>query len=643
MRIAKPGETEAMYRENLELLPSWLRDTVSGIPEEEFRQKIEVSYNAEGYPVCRYRRNGSCFHITSEHPLREAETWGDLAQPQDSAEIFLYGCGFGYPLFELFEKKTPQSIVIVFERDICLFKSMLHYFELSPLFQTKKIMFFIGDIPCFKEKFSEWFYGMLVSITVSPTVLFTYSAARNFGREYLEIHRFVMKQLSFLTSGLGNSHQDDMIGLHNLLANTKEILKSPYLSCMKDKYRGTPAIIVSNGPSLDKSMPLLKEIQGKGLMICAESAIVPLTKNGIRPDIMAALERTKINYRYHFENRNHSPDIALFALAMVDPRIFPSFAGEKIPIFRQGEGMNCWFNRILGDGSELNAGASVAHLATSIAVYLGADPIVFVGQDLSYGPGGATHSKDAVASQEEGKRTREIIHSFPPVYVEGNNGKMLPSNQLWANFRVGLENIVSGHPEHHFYNATVGGAKIKGTERAELSELIRRYFVEPLPYRVNELIAQERKKVSAADRKVLLDKMIFEVEQNAAQFRELADETNLKKLECERMMLLCAGPEEEKYRDILDETYRQNLASFYQSHGSGLRNFFCLRLLYAYFYLFNTLGSIDTQEKRAHIFDLHRQLFRDLRVVSQSLAVTLEEAAQSLKAARAEWNGGVTS
>ena len=236
----------------------------------------------------------------------------------------------------------------------------------------------------------------------------------------------MFEQMSFVMNTVGNSHQDDMVGLRNLLANTKEILKNPYLSSMKDKYAGTAAIIVSNGPSLDKSMPLLKQIQGKCLMICAESAIVPLTKNGIKPDIMCALERTKENYLYHFENRNHSPDITLCALGMVDPRIIPSFAGEKLPVFRKGEGLNRWFNQHLGDGSELDAGASVAHLALSTAIYLGADPIIFVGQDLSYGQDRATHSKDAVLMQEEGKKARDIIRSLPRFMLKAITGRCFP-------------------------------------------------------------------------------------------------------------------------------------------------------------------------------------------------------------------------
>ena len=639
MNIAKPHETEDMYQKNLALLTPWLKDAVSKVSEEELREKIEVNYNAQGYPVCRYHRDGGCFHITSEHPVEEAKAWSQAIKPQDSAEIFLYGCGFGYALFELFAQKPPHALVIVYEWDICLFKAMLYYFDLSDLIQTQKVVFFIGNDSCLKKQLLELFGTMLFDITTFPTVMFTLSAARNFKKEYLEIHRCIFEELSYITSCIGNSHQDDMTGLRNLLANTKEVLKSPYLSSMKDKYRGVPAIIVSNGPSLDKSMPLLRQIQGRCLMLCAESAIVPLTKNGIKPDVMCALERTKTNYFYHFENRNHSPDIALFALGMVDPRIFRSFAGEKIPIFRKGEGLNRWFNRQLGDGSELDSGASVAHLAVSAAIYLGADPIIFVGQDLAYGQGGATHSKDALAMQDKGKRVRDAIHSLPTVYVESNDGEMIPSNQIWVKFRFIMESIISRNPEHRFYNATEGGAKILGTQRAELSQLIEQYCAEPLAYRTTELIAKERIKVSETERAAHLDNMIAGMGHYAGFFRDLSREANMKKLECERMMLLCSGKDEGKYQDILDETYKNNLASFYRYRDDDLCGFFSQRMVCAYFCLFNRLGAIDTQEKRAQIFELHRQFFRDLRVIGQSLAVTFEEAVRSLTDVREELNG----
>ena len=625
-----------MYQKNLALLPRWLRDAVSNISEHAVSEKIDVAYNEEAFPICRYRRDGRCFHMTSAHPAKEAKAWSQAIGLQDSSVIFLYGCGFGYALYELFEKKPPQALVIVFERDIFVFKAMLCYFDLSPLFETQKIVFLIGDETEISKPLVDLFSMMLFDITIIPTVIFTYAASRNFKKEYLLIHRRIFEQLSLITSCIGNSHQDDVTGLRNLLGNTIEFLKSPNLSSMKDKYAGNAAIIVSNGPSLDKSMPLLKQIQGKCLMLCAESAIIPLTKNGINPDIVCALERTKTNYHFHFENRSHPPDTALFALGMVDPRIFGSFAGEKMPIFRKGEGLNRWFNRHLGDGSELDSGASVAHLALSAAIYLGADPIIFVGQDLCYGQSGATHSKDAVSMQEKGKKVRAAYHSLPTVYIEGNDGEPVPTNQIWVKFRSIMESIISSHPKLCFYNATEGGAKIKGTKRAKLSELTLQYCTKPLTHPPAKILAKERESVNPAERAALLDNMIADVEHYAGYFRELSCEANAKKLECERMMILCAGKEEAKYQDILDESYKSNLALFYRYRKDDLCAFFSQRMLCAYFYLIGRFGVIDTQKKRAQIFELHRQFFRDLRVIGQSLAVTFEEAALSLAEVREE-------
>ncbi|OCN02819.1 hypothetical protein A7X67_02885 [Clostridium sp. W14A] len=631
MKTAKPDETKEMYEKNLALLSPWLKASMSEISDSELREKIEVTYNEEGYPVCRYRQGDVSFHITSEHPIREAKTWYQSIAPGGPAEVFLYGTGFGYALFELFAHKEPHTLVVVFEQDRYLFKAMLYYFDLSQLIQENKIVFLIGDSSYFREAFQKLFYNMLFFGVTHPAVVLSLPAVRNFKTEYLEIHRYLFRDLCFLSSLLGNSHQDNMTGLRNMLANVREILENPYPSCLKEKYRNVPAFIISNGPSLDRSTQKLKGIHGKALILCVESAIVPLTKSGITPDILAIVERTKYTYLYHFKDRNYSPDIALLALAVTDPRVFRSFAGEKIPILRKGEDLNRWFNQNLGDGSELDAGANVSHFAACIAMYLGADPIIFVGQDFAYGPDGLTHSKDAVISQETGKQARERIHAIPTVYVEGNSGTMIPSNRLWADFRLGLEHIIEDHPEHRFYNATDGGARIHGADRAELGELIRQYCVEPIPSRVGELISEYKANISIAERRTRLGGFITDVERYAVLFRNLAKEMNLKKLKCDKMLLLCSR-EKEQDRRTLEEAYQENIDAFHQFAENGLCRTFFQQLKCAYFHLLDRLGTVDTPEKTAQAFSLQSRFYNDLRVVCQSLSVTLAEAADSLRA-----------
>jgi hypothetical protein len=631
MKIAKPEETKAMYEKNRKLLTPWLQNSVDKISEEELQKKIEVTYNNEGYPVCFYHHEKKCFHITSNHPVLEAKKWFQSIQTENTSEIYLYGTGFGYALFELFAHKAPNTLVIVFEQDIYLFKAMLYYFDISPLLQTGKFAFLVGDSSYFNRAFDEIATKLFNFSVTYPTIVVTLPAARNFKKEYLEIHEYVFKELAFLAVLLGNSHLDIMLGLRNLIANVKVMIENPYISCLKEKYKNVPAFIISNGPSLDRSIQKLKNINGKALIICVESAIVPLTKSGINPDILAVVERTETTYQYHFKGRHYSPDISLLSLAVADPKVWPSFSGEKIPIFRDCEELNIWFNRYLGDGESLDSGSNVSHLATALAMYLCADPIIFVGQDCAYGPEGITHSKDAVISQSQGKAARDLLHSYPTIYVEGNNGKMIPSNQLWSNLRIGLEHIFEYHPEHHFYNATEGGAKIRGTKWIELTKAIEEYCTKPIPYRVNKLIEESKTDISIEERSSKLKNFIAEMRNYSTLFRNLAKETNLKKLECQNMVIICAAEDSEESRRVQNETYRKNIDLFYKYNKDTLFHCFFKQLNCSYFYLLGQLGSIDSQEKKAEAFAVQGQFFRDLRVVCQSVSVTFEEASETLE------------
>ena len=631
MIVAKIDETKELFEKNLKLLTPWLRESVLKISEKELWEKIEITYNSQGYPICRYHQDLKCFHITSEHPVEEVEKWSKTILQQGTGAVFLYGCGFGYSLFEVFAHKKPHTLVILFEQDIYLFKAMLYYFDLEPIIQTQKIVFLIGDSDCFAKAFEQLFYSIIFFSCTFPTIAFSLSAQRNFKAQYTKIHKYVFLQLSLLTFYIGNDHLDNLIGFRNLVANTKEILQNPYISSLKDKYKDIPAFIIANGPSLDINIHQLKKIQGKGLIISVESAIVPLMKKEIKPDILTIIERTKYTYTYHFENKNYPNDIALICLALVDEQVYPSFHGEKIPLFRSAEAINQWFNLYLGDGSNIDAGANVSHLALELATYLGANPIVFVGQDYAYGPSGVTHSKDAVYSEEKGKRARKIIHSFPLVYVEGNNGTMIPSNRLWADFKLGLERKIAEHPNYLFLNATEGGAKIEGTKCRTLNEVIEEYCTNPIPYRVNELISESKKSISPSQRKERLTEFIKSTENYVTLFRSLAQEAITGMLECKEMIRLSLKEDSAKNRTMLEEMYVKNNSIYQLFTSDGLSRCFSQQVIFVFFYLMNRLGTIDTSEEITEAFKTQYNFFCHLNVISQSVSVHLENAAESLK------------
>lgn len=640
MRVAQRQECAAMFEKNLTLLSPWLKEAVLNLEEEVFQQTIEITYTEDGYPICWYHRGGKRFRLNSEHPVEEAKDWYRGISKQGTGVLFLFGSGFGYPLFEIFEQKQPNTLVVLVEQDLYLFKAMLQYFDLEPILETNKIAFLIGDSDYFASAFEHLFFNtFFVSCTV-PMLAFTYSAKRNFKAEYQAVFQYIFTQLSLLVFYVGNDHQDNLIGFCNMLGNCKEVLKNPSIGCLKNQYQDVPAFIVANGPSLDQNMQELKKIQGKGLIISLESTILPLLKNEIKPDILTIIERTKNTYRFHFKDREYPADIALLCLALVDQHVFPSFQGEKIPIFRQREVINEWIDHFLGDGSKIDAGANVSHLALELATYLGANPIVFVGQDFAYGPDKKTHSKDSVYSEEVGKQSKEIVQSRPVVYVEGNDGTQLASNQLWVDFRLGLERKIAVHSDYLFLNATEGGAKIKGTTCVKLQDAIRQYCTTPLSCRVNETIAENRMQNTHAQKKEQLQAFIESIQHYVKVFRDLLQESIEGKRACQNMLQLVQKEEPMKHYEQLERVYQNNMDAFHHYLKYGLTRSFTQQAIFADYYLINRHGNIDTPEKIIEIFKLQYQLFSHLNLICQSVSVHFENAKQLMEDLYAELGDG---
>jgi len=631
INIAKQDETKAMFLKNLQFLPPWIREIVMQIDETELWEKVKINYNEEGYPICKYCENDTCFQITGEEPVREAEQWCKGISIQEAGGIFMFGCGFAYSIFEIFNKKQPHVLVILFEQNIYLFKAMLYYFDLVPILVSRKLIFLIGDIEQFTPAFNQLFYSIAFASCTSPAAAFTNIANRNYKSHYLKIHQFVFSQLALIIFYIGNDHLDNLVGFCNLMSNIGVIVQNPYISCLKDKYKDVPAFIIANGPSLDKNIQELKKIQGNGLIISTESAIIPLLRNKIKPDILTIIERTKYTYLYHFENVEYPEDMALLCLGLVDKQVFPSFPGQKVPIFRNAEAINQWINKFLGDGSAIDAGANVSHLAFEIALLLGANPIVFVGQDYAYGPDGVTHSKDALYLEEKGKLAREIIQSMEVVYVESNEGNLIPSNQMWKDFKMGLEQKIALHPDKTIFNATEGGAKIEGTKCKRLSDVIEGYCIKSIPENVYELIAENKAMISIEQRKEGLREFIKNTKEYVEVFRNLSQISLTGTLSCRKMSRLSQEKDIEKYRSILEEAYRKNIETYQLFIADDLTRCFSQQVIFAYYYFMNHLGLINTPEKMIENFRIQHDFFLSLNVVCQSVSVHLENALEPLE------------
>lgn len=269
--------------------------------------------------------------------------------------------------------------------------------------------------------------------------------------------------------------KDSLIGLKNLVENLNFINTSCGIKELKASFKDVPAIVVSAGPSLKKSMPQLKGLVGRALFIANDATCSVLVKNGIEPQFVCSLERTSTTKKF-FEDIPGRIKSCLVTYPIVPKEVIESFPGQRLCAFR-----DYGYFRIMSLDREqgiLPSSSSVAHMCVRLASYLACDPIVLVGQDLCFDLESFQSHVEGIAFEEwtkarsleslkEGLRNRgegELI------WLKGNLEEKVPSCSTYFSFLKEFSWEVT-QTQSSIVNATEGGAQIPGIPWMSLNEI----------------------------------------------------------------------------------------------------------------------------------------------------------------------------
>jgi hypothetical protein len=286
------------------------------------------------------------------------------------------------------------------------------------------------------------------------------------GAVYRELGHKAASFTKYRYTGIGNSVDDTLIGLKNSFFNVEVMSASPGIRQLEQKYKGVPAIVVAAGPSLDKNIDLLREAQGKALIIASDITLKVLLTKGIIPDLVASIERVSAVYERFYHGVDIPDKTWLVALNVMDPRVFKAFPNRHVIAFRTTEPLSSWLDDVTGKKGGLMTGLSVAHLAFSTARLLGCEPIILVGQDLAL-------SKDN-RYYVSGSSSGDGEDISGDVWVKDYNGEPIRSTRILKLFLDWYEMALRDE-KVHCIDATEGGALIEGTEVLTLRETLDRY------------------------------------------------------------------------------------------------------------------------------------------------------------------------
>ncbi|MEW6234552.1 MAG: 6-hydroxymethylpterin diphosphokinase MptE-like protein, partial [Candidatus Omnitrophota bacterium] len=396
-----------------------------------------------------------------------------LAANESSVYVIL-GLGLGYSLESLLETETADIAgLLLVERDIDIFYYFLHRRDWSALLSHPAVRIVIADKP---EKIIPAAKSLLPQIMGSGLRFIDHRPSTQLFNEFYTEGVDCLRH--FLQRAIAES---EFLVLHgaliqrNALLNLPAICASHGLGPLRDFYKNQPAILVAAGPSLGKNIGILSQYRSKALVFCVDTAYPVARQHGVYPDFIAATDPTELNTR-HFEGIQPDKNEILLFESDVHPAIPARWPGPKIFINSEKAAINRWIERVAGPFGTFDQGLSVAHTLFNAAVWMGCDPIVFIGFDLAYDmEGGMTHAAGTALNRKivrfkEGDSTIVIKGApFHPddtqeeiVWVLGVRGKLTPTSKPMAVFLQKLsENI--RQCQRRVFDATEGGALIEGS------------------------------------------------------------------------------------------------------------------------------------------------------------------------------------
>lgn len=613
----------SIYQHNMGLLRQRFPDVADKIAGSQRKKVISLKETSSGVPSAQIKLNDKLFWMhSSVDPLREAER---AVKPLHDSGTLIYcvlGIGLGYTVYEILKKKNPKAIVVICEPDAGVFKDLLYRVDLRNLLQNTSVLLYCGS-PL------EIAAGLRSILLTSLVVLITdvdYIVAGYIRQAYAEWARDTRYHLqnAFRNAlfAVGNDIDDTLVGMKQIFDNIAVCLSNPGINGLKDSYAKTPAIIVSAGPSLQKNMHLLKEAKGKALIFAVDTTLRPLLKMGLVPDAVFVVERFPNVYECHFRDLDVPDEVVMIALPVIFPPIYETAKGPKLIAFRGNESLNDWINTACGDKGVLEVGGSVAHMAFSFARFIGADPIIFIGQDLAYAEDGSTHSAATVfAGNKLSFNTSETLPPEERTYlVPGYYGKPVPTCFYLRDFLIWFENHIQT-ANARCINATEGGALIKGAENMPLQEVLNRFC----RYYLKDQFLTKVRKLPLEDLDTAKKHLVESVNAIYEAFRTASLHASEAMDNCSPIVKDIPGfPWEEDVDGQLNNISGRNTLFL----NCTLRNMvvvhFIQPILTSTMHRLNSLEPMDTMAKKLRAIQLQHSYFAQVKEVTELVAKELK-------------------
>ncbi|EQB87113.1 hypothetical protein J2Z44_001617 [Clostridium punense] len=373
------------------------------------------------------------------NPISEANTYVKSNENIyiNEEKAVVYGIGCGYHIKALLENTDLNCKILIFDFDKEVFNiSKLNGF-LDEIISNPRVQIFIGYN-------YENLHSLTKALSNCKDILIWKPSLKVLQEEYNDIKGIIK---DFQISKLAISKYSSLME-ENYQENMKVPCRKIDGFIQENTLEKKPIILVAAGPSLELVVEELKQLYGKIRIFAVGRALKFLMENGIKPDMICIIDPID---KIYFEQLKgfETLDVPLCFLSTANNLAVKNYKGPKY----------IFFNEEKMGTIKIDTGKSVATAVLDIAIKIGANPIIFVGQDLAYF-NNKTHSGEAENHQNNIKYKT----------ILGINGEMLSTTEGMLSFKRWIERKIQQNPDTTFINCSKG-AKIIGAPAKDFADI----------------------------------------------------------------------------------------------------------------------------------------------------------------------------
>jgi hypothetical protein len=401
--------------------------------------------------------------------------------------LYFYGLGTGKAYFQCKEwlEKSPVNQLIFLEDDAGIIASFLHHPNAVEVLSHPQV-----HLELFSKKGEE------IEALAQKFPLKRVEVTGLKSKKGLKNLKLNLLRKTALSHALYLDRLHGYQPFKNFVANIRHLPGSFYANGLKGAFKDIPAIVCGAGPSLQKSMDVIRGLENKALIIAGGSTLAALSSQGISPHFGMAIDPNLEEYR-RLKN-SFAFETPLLYSTRVHPSIFQTCNGP-FGYMRSGIGgvTELWMEEELGLLDPLigdllpTETISVTAICIAWAQFLGCNPILIDGVDMAY-TGNKRYASGVAEDEEVAFKAIDAEKSAADRILKrkDRNGNPVFTAVRWIMESAGISKFAKSCPDVRFVNTTEGGIGFKGIDYVPINEAVADFQERDIWSLVHEKIGQ---------------------------------------------------------------------------------------------------------------------------------------------------------